>query len=182
MIAREENGGRHTAKIYRDIVSGWGASEDIVMECAMDNTMCKHPPIVLPFELAMQLGFQGDGMFKSIPDKHKIFMNPLVKFQLIPSQRATYYLGSRGGFDGAISAFYPNVLDNLCRIFNDDLYVMISSASECILHLASSISASEVRKFVKIAARNSQNFDESADQIDAAMYSYTREKRNLTKL
>jgi hypothetical protein len=182
MVMSEEKGGRYTAKVSRSIFEDWGISENFIMDFALENTMIKYPPMLIPLELTMQLGFQGDLKFEGVPDASKFFMNPLFQFQLIPSQIHAYYFGITRGISGAIAAFYPKALDNVCRVLNDDVYVVFSSARECMIHPVSSLDSEQVKELPKSAEGQAKLLNDPADNLNAGVYKYTRKNGKLVKL
>jgi hypothetical protein len=109
-------------------------------------------------------------------------MNPILRFELIPSQLHGYYLGISEGINGAIAAFYPRALDNICRILNDDIYVVISCTRDCMIHPASLYDVASIKDLAKNALAHSKFLEEQADILDAGAYSYTRERKTLVKL
>jgi hypothetical protein len=81
-----------------------------------------------------------------------------------------------------MAAFYPGVLDRLCEIFNDDIYVSFVSARECAVHPASKFSRSAVKAVSKEMFQNPRFLDDDIDNLTADVYIYERANKNFRRI
>jgi hypothetical protein len=172
LIVSEEKGQMATAKIPKSSVDGWGLDVDFVINLAMENTMKRYPPIMVPLECAMY----GEEYIKNMPAKKKFFMNSLIPYQLEQSKINTYYLSIDNGVNGAIAAFYSGVLTRISDMFKDDLYLTFTSVRECLLHPVSMVSKKSVQS---AAMGNISGVTNPADFLSTSVYIYTSADKKL---
>jgi hypothetical protein len=172
---------RYTAKVPRSVFSEWGLSEDFIIQLAMENTARLYPPMLMPIETILTASMEGDTSFSRIPADKKFFMDPLIPYRLQPSKSHTYFLCVHKGINGAMAPFYPGVLDKLCDMFKDDLYICFTSARECAVHPASTISLSAIKANARDVYRTPQLLAEDIDNLTASAYVYYRKDMKFKK-
>ena len=181
IIASEDDKGRQTIKVPLDIFNSWGVPENYIMQFALENTVRMYPPILFPLEVAMMTGFSGDLSFKTIPHDQKFFMNPLFNYKLQPSMTHGYYLGVHGSPGGAIAPFYPGVMDRITGLMNDDVYVVFTNVTDCMIHAASALPLAQVKQLAKSQAAKTKFMTDSVDELTPSVYVYRRTTRTLEK-
>ena len=105
-------------------------------------------------------------------------MTELIRFELQPAFTNVYYLSIEGGVNGAVAAFYPGVLERLCSIMDDDLYLTFTSVREAMIHPASLFSVD----MVKNAARSSMDnpfMDGENEHLSKCAYKFLRSDKTL---
>jgi len=172
MIMSEEKGQMISAKIPKKSVDEWGVDEDFVINQALENTMRRYPPIMVPLEYTMY----GQEYINKMPTEKKIFMNPLFPYKFEKSRMNIYYMSIDNGVNGAIAAFYPGVLTKISDMFKDDLYLTFTSVRDCILHPVSKVS----KKAVQSAAKDTfLHMTAPADLLSNSVYIYTSANNKL---
>jgi hypothetical protein len=174
ILISEKDDTTFTAKLPKETALDWGINESFLWQAAIENTNRMYPPFLVPFEHTIN----GKETTDKLPDKNKFFMNPLLRYELLPSMGDTYYLSIDKGINGAIAAFYPGVLDRLCQVFDDDLYLTFACIRDVIVH---PVSVTDV-KFVKKAAFDTSTgpyLMEEMDFLSSSAYTYTRAERTL---
>jgi hypothetical protein len=181
VLVNDGNGERHTAKIPRKVFTDWGLPEDFVIQLAMENTVRLYPPMLMPMEATLTTSMQGDTSFSFFLANNKFFMDPLLAYKLKPSMAHIYTLCVHKGINGAMAPFYPGVLDRLCDLLQDDLYICFTSARECAVHPASTISLSEIKNLAREMYQNPQLLADSIDKLTPNAYVYYRKERIFMK-
>lgn len=110
-----------SAMVPRDTFQGWALDEQEVLDRALENTMRLQPPVLLDF---------GPNPMRM---EHIPFMDDeSVKLDAGGPMGLT--LSTEQEVNGAIAAFYPGVLDRLCRMAGGNIYVLFTSISDLHVH------------------------------------------------
>ena len=162
-----------TAKVPKKTALSWHLDVEYLLNYAMENTALLYPPYIVPIERT----FGGHNAVINTPGHNRFFMNPLVRFEFQPSLMNVYYLSIEGGINGAVAAFYYGVLEKLCAIMDDDLYLTFTSVREAMIHPASLFSVDMVKK----AAQSSMDafMDGENEHLSQRAYMFFRSDKTL---
>ena len=173
-VMKEGGGTFSTAKVPKDTALSWNLDVEYLINYAIENTARLYPPYILPIERA----FDGYDAIKNTPARNKFFMQPLIKFKLLPSFLNIYFLSIEEGVNGAVAAFYPGVLERVCNILNDDIYLSFTSVREVMIHPVSLFSVNMVKN---AAQSNMDNpyMDGENEHLSNNAYKFLRTEKKL---
>lgn len=163
-----------TTKVPKKTALKWHPDADYLLKYALENTARMYPPYILPLERTLG----GQKAIAKMPRRNKFFMNPLIKFQLLPSSMWTYFLSIEGGINGAIAAFYPGALERLAEIMDEDLYLSFTSVREAMVHKASEITADVIKEGARSNAENPY-LDGEDEFLSQSAYMFSRDDNSL---
>jgi len=109
-------------------------------------------------------------------------MNPMINYKLKTSTTHIYHLGIENGINGAVAPFYPGVLDRICDVLKDDIYISFTSSRECAVHPVSKISSSAVKRIARKQFDTPMFLDDSVDNLTPDVYCYERVTKKLRKI
>lgn len=157
-----------SAMVPRDTFQGWALDEQEVLDRALENTMRLQPPIC--FDIASVL--KGNLRPQHIP-----FMDDeSVSFDFDGPIAPT--LSTEQEVNGAIAAFYPGVLDRLCRMAGGDVYVVFTSISDVHIHSVNGrMKLSTMRRNL---ADTNREFNQNGELLTRLVYRYSRDTKEFT--
>lgn len=173
-VMKEGDGTFGTAKVQKKTALSWNLDVEYLIKYAIDNTARLYPPCILPLE--RMLG--GHNTIKNTPANNKSFMHPLIRFKLQPSFLNIYYLSIEDGVNGAVAAFYPGVLERLCGIFDDDLYLTFTSVREAMIHPVSLFSIDMIKNAAQPIMDN-MFMDGKNEHLSQSAYIFLRSDKTL---
>ena len=174
MLMQRSSESMGTAKLSKITTDEWGLSDDFLLQVALENTASLFPPFILPFERA----FQGAKSFSQIPIQNKLFMNPLIQFELLSSGFDTYVLGIDKGINGASAVFYPGALERIASFLNDDLYLALPCIREAMVHPVAKSGLNAIHR----SAKKMFSVLDPMERLTPYIYHYSRPEQKLRML
>ena len=154
-----------SAMVPRDTFQGWALDEQEVLDRALENTMRLQPPVLLDFGA------------NPLRMKHIPFMDD-ESVRLDAGGPMGLNLSTEQEVNGAIAAFYPGVLDRLCRMAGGDVYVVFTSISDIHVHPVNGrYTLSSMRRTL---ADTNRDLNRHGELLTRQIYRYNGEKKELT--
>lgn len=125
LLIDNQETGDHThllsVKVPADVMDEWNLDKDYIMDEAAKNTMRLRPPALIGLGAGLKFG------------QHTPFMDD-------PKPKVDFYspfapiVSTDPDLNGAISAFYPGVLDRLLEMIGEPFYLVFTNISEFHVH------------------------------------------------
>lgn len=123
-----------STKVPAEILKDWDLDIDTIMDTAVKNTMRLRPPALIG--LGDGINFAQHTKFMDNPDLKIDFNSPFAPV-----------VSTDPDLNGAISAFYPGVLERLFKMTGEPFYLVFTNISEFHIHPVSmEFSVSKMRK------------------------------------
>lgn len=137
LLDNQETGG-HTqllsTKVPAEVLIDWDLDIETVMSAAVENTMKLRPPVLVGFGEGIE--FAQYTSFMDNPDLKIDFHSPFAPI-----------VSTNPDLNGAVSAFYPGVLERLFEMTGEPFYLIFTNISEFHIHPVSmKFSVSKMRK------------------------------------
>ncbi len=162
-----------TTKVTREIFENWGKTkedEDELFALALRNTAQRQPYVLykMPFR------------FKPTMDTHNMErIHSLEKegFTIDKNSITCLALSTKQETNGAIAIFYPGMMDRLCEVLDDDLYLVFSGIDEVFVHPVHG--KMELSSMQKSLSNMNQELNDREEIVTRYMYRYSRERKKL---
>ena len=174
MLMHQSDKGMSSAKVPRGTAEKWGLNDDFLIQVALENTAHLFPPFILPLEQTL-LGIES---ISKMPIQNKYFMNPMLRFNLLPSMLNTYIMLIDKSANGASSIFYPGALERIASLLNDDLYLSLPCVREAAIYPASISDPDELHQSAKAMIE----ILDPLDRLTSFVYHYSRSEQKLRML
>ena len=158
---------RMISPVNREYFQFWGVDEDEVLAVALQNT-AKLSPARLYYtiaEMTKDNTTAGD------------FMDPSKPLRKIPRSPHGVTLTASPQSDGAVSLFYPGVMERLAELADGDYYVVLTGKSESHIHPRGTVSLKMLRNALRASNRE---FPE--DKLTDSIFLYDSKKKVLKRL
>lgn len=157
-----------SAMVPRDTFQVWALDEQEVFNGALENTMRLQPPVCFDIESVLK---------GSKHPRHMKFMeDESVTFDLDRAMAPT--LSTEQEVNGAIAAFYPGVMDRLCRMAGGDVYVVFTSISDVHVHpVNGKVKLSMMRRSL---ADTNRDLNRHGELLTRQIYRYSPEQKEFT--
>ena len=164
--------------VPQSVFEVWNQPLDVIMEIAFKNTLDVFVPVLI----------SADAMIKSrginynrLKPEEKYFMDTSINFSLEGKYaKYPYTLTAENNHNCCVLPFCPGVLDRICELFDDDIYITIPAVYACIVHRSSNIS--DELALQNLSFNATMHCGEETAIVSMFAYKYTREDRKLTTL
>lgn len=167
VVCDDEKGVQSTI-IKNNLAEHLGMDEEQLFKAAVENTRRILKPSVKRMDDVIKDIFIKDGMPPEIAD--------LLK-QEIPEQEMLWVISNEKGINGAITMLYEDVLQEVAKQLDSDLYILPASVHETIAVSADNYDPYELAQMVEEINMNEVSLDE---RLSNQVYHYDKDLRKLT--
>ncbi|MCL1995209.1 MAG: DUF5688 family protein [Defluviitaleaceae bacterium] len=156
-----------TAKILKENVEEWGMTEKEVFDWAIQNTLNKYKPFIVPMsEIDL------DRKISDFPAKNKYFMDK--GFKLKKSLNDVYLLQLEINPNASTAMFLEGVPKKLAEILDDDLYFVLTSTNFSVVHTKSKHKLKDVLTMIENDIERTH--DDRENFLSEGVYYYDRKR------
>lgn len=167
VVCDDEKGVQSTI-IKNNLAEHLGMDEEQLFKAAVENTRRIFKPSVKRMDDVIKDIFIKDGMPPEIAE--------LLK-QEIPEQEMLWVISNEKGVNGAITMLYEDVLQEVAKQLDSDLYILPASVHETIAVSADNHDPYELAQMVEELNMNEVSLDE---RLSNQVYHYDKDLRKLT--
>lgn len=164
----------HAVHVTREMVEGWGATDESLLTNALLNTREKLPPrLYYASETGIDCGLDY-GVFMPGEKGRMISIHPDYEPEGLQGYTVTNVRGSYG----AVALFYPGVKERLAELLDGDYYVGFTSVHEVVVHPA----RHKVLAEMKASLRRTNILFEQREVLTDRVYRYSCSRQELIEV
>ncbi|MBP3339073.1 MAG: hypothetical protein J6L69_06695 [Lachnospiraceae bacterium] len=167
-VVFDDEKGIQSTIIKNNLAEHLGMDEEQLFKAAVENTRRIFKPTVKRMDDVIKDIFIKDGMPPEIAE--------LLK-QEIPEQEMLWVISNEKGVNGAITMLYEDVLQDVAKQLDSDLYILPASVHETIAVSADNHDPYELAQMVEEINMNEVSLDE---RLSNQVYHYDKDLRKLT--
>lgn len=168
IVVKIDKEGISSSPIHDGTAEALGFTEEQMFKLAAENTKRLLPPNIKSMNEVMRDIFVKDGLSAEMVD--------MMINETTPEQQI-YVISNNLGINGAVSMLYEDVLHELAKKLDSDLYIMPSSVHEVI---AVNANLGDPNEFASMVADINMGQVALEDRLSNQVYHYDRELRKIT--
>lgn len=183
-LVKNTDEGIGTIRITHEHLSGWGIDLEDLKGYAVLNTPRIFPPVIKTMQEIMEDMLCQESVLKDMKDSfmtdytHENITKEFLKD--LKTDEMMYVLTNTKGINGASCLLYPQVIQNLSKLLEADLYILPSSLHELIVVKADGRADKEYLSSMVADVNQSQVPEE--DILSYNIYFYSKSRAALTVL